>query len=65
MLTSNSYSAGSLGGALLTDLTDFSILESIFELNRAQSQGGAVYQSNSTGQLSSGIGRLLQCMWKF
>lgn len=44
-----SQCVGGLAGALLTDLTDFRIIESIFELNRAQSQGGAVYQSNCTG----------------
>ena len=44
---------GTLGGALLTDLTGFTIQESYFEENQAQSQGGAIYQSNCTGNLHS------------
>ena len=35
---------GSLGGAMVQDGTTFTVVDTIFDLNRAQSQGGAVYQ---------------------
>lgn len=47
--------AESQGGAVVTDTSNFTISQSVFDLNRAQSQGGAIFQSNSTGNAHSSV----------
>jgi predicted outer membrane repeat protein len=45
--------AGSLGGAVAQDASQAAIGGCLFSLNKAQSQGGALYQSNTTGDVTT------------
>ena len=45
--------AGSLGGAVAADASQTAIEGCLFTLNKAQNQGGALYQSNTTGDVTT------------
>ena len=49
----NPFLAGSLGGAMALDMSQITIGGCLFTGNKAQSQGGALHQSNTTGDVTS------------